>query len=91
MNIKIEITYELELCACRSYINVRKRWFDSKGPHNVLIGTFPSVRICIDKAKTDFNYHFNRTNYKFATSCNCWKYIPVQMKDTHKEEITYAD
>ena len=88
--MKSEITYELELCSCMSYINLRREWSDSNGKHSKMIGSYSSAKICVSKAKTDFFYCFNEERCKLSIRCKCWDSIHVRMRDVSIEEIDYA-
>lgn len=91
-NTKKNVEYVIELCACSSYFSLKRYWLDENdAPSELWVGTYRDVKTCVEKAKIDFNYSFNKKEYQMTIKCHCWKNIPASMRNVNEEELDYAE
>lgn len=89
---KKNVEYVIDLCACSSYLNLKRYWLDeNNAPSELWVGTYTDVKTCIEKAEIDFGYSFNKKEYQMTVECHCWKKIPVSMRNVNEEELDYAE
>ncbi len=83
---KKNVEYVIELCACSSYLNLKRYLLDDENVHSFLwVGTFIDAKTCVKKAKIDFNNSFNEKEYQMTIECHCWNKIPILMRNINKE------
>lgn len=88
---KKKVKYVIELCACFSYLSLKRYWLDdNNGPSTLWVGTYIDAKTCIEKAEIDFSKSFNEKEYRMTIECHCWKKIPVLMRNINEEELDYA-
>ena len=90
---KKNVEYVIDLLACSSYLNLKRYLLnDEDVPSSSLyVGAYLDVKTCVEKAKTDFNYSFNKEEYQMTIKCHCWKNIPASMRNINEEELDYAE
>lgn len=88
---KRKVEYVIELCACSSYLNLRRYWLDENNvPSTLWVWSYTDAKTCIEKAGIDFSKSFDNKKYRMTIECHCWKKIPVLMRNINEEELDYA-
>lgn len=83
---KKNVEYVIELCACFSYLNLKRYLLnDENVPSYLWVGTYIDVKTCVKKAKINFNNSFNEKEYQMTIECDYWKKIPISMRNVNKE------
>ena len=89
---KKNVEYVIDLCACSSYLNLKRYWHDENDVSSELyVGAYLDAKTCVEKAKIDFKNSFNKKEYQMTIECNCWKNIPASMRNVNEEELEYAE
>lgn len=88
---KKNVAYIIELCICSSYLNLKRYWLnDENVPSYLWVGTYKDAKICVEKAKIDFDNSFDKNEYQMTIECHCWKKIPISMRNINEEVLDYA-
>lgn len=89
---KKNVEYVIELCACSSYLSLKRYWLDENDvPSELWVGTYRDAKTCVEKAKIDFDYSFNKKEYQMTVECPSLEKYSSFDKNVNEKELYYAE